>query len=265
MAIYQYFKKQTALPSSMSPLSSSIPSKSISFANKEVKSVLESKARQGTKRGSYSVYTEEEKAKISKRAAEMGVSRTIKHFSKEFQDRPLKESTVRTWMNQYKKELALLRGAGDMSELGEVTKLPAKKRGRPLLLGENLDKQVQDYIKTYRESGAVVNTAIVMATGIGIVSAYDSNLLQENGGHITCSKEWARNLLRRLGYVKRWASTKMKVTPDDFDALKSQSLFDVKCIIELEEIPKALVVNWDHTGINYVPVGQWMMAPEGAK
>ena len=96
----------------------------------------------------------------------MGVSRTIKHFSREFQDRPLKESTVRTWRNQYKRELTLLRGVGGMSELGEVTKLPAKKRGRPLLLGENLDKQVQDYIKTYRESGAAVNTAIVMATRI---------------------------------------------------------------------------------------------------
>ena len=49
-----------------------------------------------------------------------------------------------------------------------------------------MDKQVhvQDHIKTYRESGAAVNTTIVMATGIGIVSAYDSKafgLCQEAG------------------------------------------------------------------------------------
>lgn len=51
----------------------------------------------------------------------------------------------------------------------------------------------------------------------------------------------------------------MKVTPTDFDALKCQFLFDVECIIEIEELPSALVVNWDHTSIKYVPVGngQW--------
>lgn len=60
----------------------------------------------------------------------------------------------------------------------------SKKRGRPLKLGVKLDKQVQAYIKTYSVSGAVVNTAIVMERGMGIVSAYDSNLLKENGSHI---------------------------------------------------------------------------------
>ena len=79
------FQEETALPSSMSRLSSCVPSKSISFANKEMKLILESKARRETKRGSCSVHTEGEKAKIGKRAAEMGESRTIIHFSKEFQ------------------------------------------------------------------------------------------------------------------------------------------------------------------------------------
>ena len=30
-------------------------------------------------------------------------------------------------------------------------------------------------------------------------------------------------------------------------------LSDIKAIVELEEIPQALLFNWDHTGINYVP------------
>ena len=47
----------------------------------------------------------------------------------------------------------------------EVKVLPTKTQGRPLLLGEELDKCVQDYIKNLREIGGVVNTAI------GIVSA----------------------------------------------------------------------------------------------
>ena len=33
----------------------------------------------------------------------------------------------------------------------------------------------------------------------------------------------------------------------------------------MEEIPPALIVNWDHTGLKYVPVSSWMMAKEGSK
>ena len=33
----------------------------------------------------------------------------------------------------------------------------------------------------------------------------------------------------------------------------------------MEKIPPALIVNWDHTGLKYVPVSSWMMAKEGSK
>ena len=72
--------------------------------------------------------------------------------------------------------------------------LPQKKRGRPLLLGEQLDKQVQAYITQLRSAGGVVNTPIVIATGIGIVESYDANLLANNGGHIDLGKDWAKSL-----------------------------------------------------------------------
>ncbi len=37
------------------------------------------------------------------------------------------------------------------------------------------------------------------------------------------------------------------------------------CIAEMEEIPDDLIINWDHTGLNYVPVSKWTMAKEGSK
>lgn len=124
---------------------------------------------------------------------------------------------------------------------------------------------MQAYIKCLRENGAVINTAIVMAVSEGIVKSHDSNLLKVNGGHIACNKNWAKSLLSSLGYVKRRASTKMKVLPPDFEACKSQFVLDVQSIIELEEILRDLIINWDHTGVNYVPVGSWTMAKEGSK
>ena len=33
----------------------------------------------------------------------------------------------------------------------------------------------------------------------------------------------------------------------------------------MEEVPPAMVLNWDHTAVNYVPVSSWTMEKEGAK
>ena len=102
----------------------------------------------------------------------------------------------------------------------DVTKLPERRRGRPLLLGVELDRQVQSYLTSLRKNGAVVNTAIVMACAEGIVRSKDSNLLSSNGGHIFLTKDWAKSLLRRMGLVKRRASTKSKVSVENFKELK---------------------------------------------
>ena len=68
-----------------------------------------------------------------------------------------------------------------------------------------------------------------------------------------------------MGFVKRRASTKAKVSLPDFDRYKAQFLFDVKAVIEMEEIPCELIINWDQTGIHYVPVSSWTMEKEGSK
>ena len=47
--------------------------------------------------------------------------------------------------------------------------MPYKKYGQPLNVGKEVDCQVQPYIKDLKEAGALVNTAIVIVTGKGIV------------------------------------------------------------------------------------------------
>ena len=68
-----------------------------------------------------------------------------------------------------------------------------------------------------------------------------------------------------MGNVKRRASTKAKVAVQNFDEVKAQFLLDIKVVIEMDEIPFDLVINWDQTGIHYVPVGLWTMEKEGSK
>ena len=48
-----------------------------------------------------------------------------------------------------------------------MRELVDRKRGRPLLLGYELDVQVQAYVNALRLNGGVVNTTIVIATGEG--------------------------------------------------------------------------------------------------
>ena len=69
-------------------------------------------------------------------------------------------------------------------------------------MGEQLDKQVRDYILYLRSHGCIINAHVVIAVGKGIVMGKDSNLLYSNGGSLVLTKDWARNILNRMGMVR---------------------------------------------------------------
>ena len=48
--------------------------------------------------------------------------------------------------------------------------IPEKKRGRPCLLSDELDKQVQSYLLQLRDNGSVVNTNVAIACALGLYS-----------------------------------------------------------------------------------------------
>ena len=64
-----------------------------------------------------------------------------------------------------------------------VKRLPTKEHERPLLLGPELDKAVQEYVEPTKAVGGVVNTAIVMAAAVGIVLARDLTKLSSHTHH----------------------------------------------------------------------------------
>lgn len=45
--------------------------------------------------------------------------------------------------------------------------------------------------------------------------------------------------------------------------MKAKILLDIKAVVEMEDIPFDLIINWDQTGIRYVPVGSWTMVIAG--
>ena len=89
--------------------------------------------------------------------------------------------------------------------------------------------------------------------------------MKDNGGPIEINKTWAKSLLSRLGFVKRKANSTAKVKPSYYQQLKEQYLLDIEVVVEMEDIPADLIMNWDHTGINIVPSCPWTMEEKGAK
>lgn len=92
----------------------------------------------------------------------------------------------------------------------ETEVLTPRKRGRKLLLGDELDNNVIRFVTTIRSSGGVVNTAIVKAAGRGVVLSEDRSLLRENGGHIEITRAWALSLMSRMDLVKRKGTASKK-------------------------------------------------------
>ena len=178
----------------------------------------------------------------------------------------MKETTVRRLKNLYQSGLKAQEpeclGASGFESVNEIHSV---RTGRPLLIGDELDKQVQQYLNDLRKRGCVINTRIAIAVGEGILLNKDANLLASNGGGITLTKDWAKYLFKRMGLVKRKGNTKAKVNIEDFDKMKKLFHLDIKGVVAMDEVPPKLIINWDQTGLNYVPVSSWTMAEEGTK
>ena len=67
-----------------------------------------------------------------------------------------------------------------------VEALENKKTDRQLMLGQDLDKQVKSYLAALCESGAVVNTAIVIACAMGVMKSHNSNFFSAMVGTLYC-------------------------------------------------------------------------------
>ena len=172
--------------------------------------------------------------------------------------RRIPEFSVRPFKAEYLKKLSELKD-------DRVTSLPTKPRGRPLLIGAELDKAIQDYLKALRSAGVVVNTAIVLAAAEGIISArYQvDGRLQKQGGDLNISKDWAKSLMTRMGFVKRKASNAGKILVSQFQELKEQYLPDIAAEVIMNDIPHDLIINWDQTGLKIIPTGDWTMNLSG--
>ena len=89
----------------------------------------------------------------------------------------------------------------------------------------------------------------------------------QHGGHIQITKTWALSSLKRMGFVKRKATTKStpSMSGEEFERAKAGFLKQVAGMVQLHNIPDSPIINLDQTGVKLVPVGDWTMAAKGSR
>ena len=109
------------------------------------------------------------------------------------------ESTVKSIVKAYNKEKS--------DKYEELAKLPKRLRGAKPLLPSKIDAKVIGMIKSTRASGYSLTYDMAISIAKGLVKAHDQTLLKEHGGSIDLHQTWGQSIHRRLGFVKRKATT----------------------------------------------------------
>ena len=84
----------------------------------------------------------------------------------------------------------------------QVKELVDKKRGRPIMISGEVAKKLREYIIALHDNRGVVNTAVVIAAGTGMLLERDPTSLACNIGHVILKKSWAKYFLGKIQFVK---------------------------------------------------------------
>ena len=147
MALFKYFKRTEGHHETLPSLTAN----DINKANESIAKALEVKGR-----GKYNTYTPRQRALLGKYAAEHGATAATIHYSKAWNCH-INRSTARRLKCQYLEKIKEIAHNGSRDASVEVTALTTKEKGRPLLLGKNLDDLVKELVENLRISGGVGN------------------------------------------------------------------------------------------------------------
>ena len=134
----------------------------------------------------------------------------------------------------------------------EPAKLLKRPRGAKPLLQSEIDAKVISMIKSMRASGHSITYDITISIAKGLVKAHGRTLLKEHGRSIDLQQTWAQSIHRRLGFVKRKATTsKQPVSPGFIHEVRFTFYSAIQRNINACLIPPELVINIDQTPLRF--------------
>ena len=117
-----------------------------------------------------------------------GPQRATLYFEKQL-GHNVPESTCRKFRDAYNEVQKQAKELGPCEAI-EVTELPKKPLGRPLMLSD-IDQDVQKYSKQMRLYGGVINTAVVTAAATGCMLERNKSALADYGGSIKITTSYS--------------------------------------------------------------------------
>lgn len=209
------------------------------------------------RRGKYTVYTDEDRAKIGRYASINGNDRAKKTFLSDYPS--LTESTVRNFKKMYFKKMREEKANNPMAPQ-PVTKLSVMPKGRLL----DLDSKLIQYLHALRAKGGVVNIHVVRATADALIKSNPSQM--QHFVKFDMPRSWVQSIYRRMGVTRRLGTTGRPPVPKGiYTECRLEFLRDIDHKIRAYSIPESLIINIDQTPSSYVCVGKQTMASRGSK
>ena len=134
----------------------------------------------------------------------------------------------------------------------ELAKFPKRPRETKPLIPSEIDAKVISMINSMRASGHSITYDITISIAKGLVKAHDRTLLKELGGSIELHQTWAQSIHRRLGFVKRKATTaKQPVSPGFVHEVGFTFYSAIQRNVNAYLIPPELVIKIDQTPLRF--------------
>ena len=150
MVLYWYLQPWGALSNPSGPASAYVSPTAIKDANEAVRNASQGSSKP---KGKYTKFTPEQKASISEYGSLHGNQAAARLFLKQL-GVEMKPISVQTLKGKYLAKISRKRKAGETCDLS-IKSFPVKKRGSPLLPGEELDTEVKRYNQVVREGGVL--------------------------------------------------------------------------------------------------------------
>ena len=125
----------------------------------------------GRKRKPQSKYSDEDRYTITKYAKDNDGSQAAKFFKNKYP--AINESTVRTFVKKYDENVKVAKACRRSPD----RKLKTLMRGRPLMVGPNIDEKVRKFMVSLYEEGGHVSRSIAAKTAVALLSrAHDESV-----------------------------------------------------------------------------------------
>ena len=182
------------------------------------------------------------KKEVAYRAWKYGIPEAREWGERTYVDYKFKRETVRDW------KFIFFCKENITSTDASPTFFSMPRRGRPAILTDELMTEIKQILSNLRVTGCAIYRKIVISVGNGVLSSRCPDKMAKNGGNITLSIKWARNILKSMNCVKRRGTTaKRAMNPSHYDEL----VFTWKKKIAEKgfqhNVPKDLILNFDQT------------------